>query len=217
MGHGHLLTRLAVAALLIATTATGCSARSDASSPSPTAASSVAGSSPAASAAPGSDADLPLGPAAPAAPVPDVPATRVVALRAQLAQVWGVRIATATGTLRGTGTDAPSGVRFAVTGRTEGAGVRGYTCTATPAKGRFAVATGDAEPAPEVLAAMETALGFLQTCADSAAADPDRATVWVRAVTQQVLHGTPAERRIGGVRFRLDRSGDGLRLAIGAG
>jgi hypothetical protein len=171
----------------------------------------------ASSPAPGSDQDLPL---PSASPVPDsdgVPAARVSALGAELRDVWGVRLTTTGGTLRGTGTDPGSGVRFAIDGRTRGETVQGYACTAAPAAGRFPAPRDFAEGAPDpaILATTETALGFLQTCADSSAADPDRATVWVRAVTQQVLAGTPAERRIGGVRFRLQRDGDGLRLAVG--
>jgi hypothetical protein len=152
------------------------------------------------------------------AAVEGVPAARVAALGAALRDTWGVRLATAGDSVRGTGRDAGSGVRFAVEGRTRGSAVQGYACTTAPAVGRFAAPRGfaEGEPDPAVLAAMETAVGFLQTCADSSAADPDRATVWVRAVTQQVLAGTPAERRIGGVRFRLERSGDGLRLVVGS-
>ena len=211
MGNDHLLIRwlpLVAAAALAA----GCTGASEpAAAPRPSAS---AESTPAA----GSDADLPLDPAPGAAAVEGVPAARVGTLSGQLSSVWGVRLANSGGTLRGTGTDAPSGVRFTVTGRADGARVRGYACTATPARGEFAAPVrvgADSEPDPDVLAAMETALGFLQTCADSAAADPDRATVWVRAVAQQVLRGTPAERRIGGVRFRLERGDGGLRLTVG--
>jgi hypothetical protein len=211
VGNDHLLSRLLPVVAAVALAA-GCT------SPAGPAAGPQSSGSPESTPAAGSDADLPLDPAPSVAPLDGVPAARVGTLRAQLASVWGVRLATgADGTLRGAGTDAPSGVRFAVTGRVDGARVRGYACTATPTSGAFTVPmqSGDAEPDPAVLAAMETAMGFLQTCADSAAADPDRATVWVRAVAQQVLTGEPAERRIGGVRFRLDRAGGGLRLAVG--
>jgi hypothetical protein len=166
----------------------------------------------------GSDADLPLDPAATVAPVEGVPAATVATLREQLSTVWGVPLtARPDGTLRGAGTDAAAGIRFAVTGRAAGDRVRGYACTATPARGAFSVPAQPADDMPDsaVLAAMETATGFLQTCADSAAADPDRATVWVRAVAQQALTGAPAERRIGGVRFRLERADGGLRLSVG--
>jgi hypothetical protein len=211
VGNDHLLRRL----LPLVTTAAlvaGCSSaeRPAADIPSPSA---VQSTPPA-----GSDADLPLDPASSVPAVEGVPAATVATLRAELSSVWGVRLTgPAGGTLRGAGTDAPSGVRFAVTGRADGARVRGYACTATPADGAFSVPTqsGDGEPDPDVLAAMETAMGFLQTCANSAAADPDRATVWVRAVAQQALTGTPAERRIGGARFRLERAGGGLRLSVG--
>jgi hypothetical protein len=140
----------------------------------------------------------------------------VAALTGELASVWGLRIATVGGTVWGSGADPDSGVRFMLEGRTDGTALRGYTCTAAPGNGTFAPPVeGETEPDPATLAAMETALGFLQTCANSSAADPDRATVWVRAATQQVLAGTPAERRIGGVRFRLERSDGGLRIAVG--
>jgi hypothetical protein len=168
---------------------------------------------------PGSDADLPLPTTAPVPPVEGVPAARAEALRAELSSVWGITFTAEADRLRGSGADTASGIRFGVQGRATGSSIRGYACTATPSSGTFAppvVADGDSEPAPEVLAAMETALGFLQTCANSSAADPDRATVWVRAVAQQVLAGTPAQRRIGGVLFRFERSGGGLRLAVGS-
>ena len=214
MGNDHLLTRLLpiAAAALVAALATGCTS-ADRPTAKPRAAAAAATTPPA-----GSDADLPLDPAPSVAPVEDVPAARVGTLREQLSTVWALRLTTTGGALRGTAADAPSGVRLAVAGRVDGARVRGYACTATPANGAFAapLRPGDGEPDPAVLAAMETAMGFLQTCADSAAADPDRATVWVRAVAQQVLAGAPAERRIGGVRFRLERADGGLRLAVGA-
>jgi hypothetical protein len=163
----------------------------------------------------GSDADLPLPAASPVAPVAGVPAARAATLSAQLAAVWGVRVRAAGDSLHGSGADAPTGIRFTVDGRTRGAALRGYTCTSAPGSGSFG-APRSGRPDPAVMAALETALGFLQTCADASAADPDRATVWVRAVAQQALAGTPAARRIGGVRFRLERTGGGLRLTIGS-
>lgn len=209
MGHGHLLSRSVGAALLLAVPLTGCTGgERPAANPVPVASATTP--------PPGSDADLPLPAPAAAAPVEGVPAARVSALAEELASVWGVRVATTGGSVHGSGADPSSGVRFTVVGRPDGAALRGYACTAAPARGRFArPATGDTAPDPATLAGMETALGFLQTCANSSAADPDRATVWVRAVARQVLAGTPAQRRIGGVAFRLERSGGGLRLAVG--
>jgi hypothetical protein len=165
----------------------------------------------------GSDDDLPLPAASSVPPVEGVPAARLSALRDELRSVWGVPLVVDDGTLRGSGADPGTGMRFGIRGsvRTDST-IRGYACTAAPSTGTFPPPAETAEPAPAELAAMETALGFLQTCANSSAADPDRATVWVRAVAQQVLAGTPAERRIGGVRFRLERSGAGLRLAVGS-
>jgi hypothetical protein len=211
VGNDRLLSAAGrvLVALGAAVTLAACSGGGSAETPRTTPSSSAP--------APGSDEDLPLPAASAAAPVENVPAARAATLGAELRDVWGVRLVTADGTLRGTGADPGSGVRFAIEGRTRGDTVRGYACRAEPAAGRFAAPRdfAEGEPDPAVLASMETALGFLQTCANSSAADPDRATVWVRAVTQQVLAGTPAERRIGGVRFRLERSGDGLRLAVG--
>lgn len=219
----HPILSLAVVAALAVPVA-GCTGSprgvAAASSPSPSPAGATSSAPSAAPAAPGSDADLPL-PAAPSVPAVDnVPAARVPALRRELLSVWGVDLRSDAELLGGSGTDTDSGVQFTVLGRTSADGlVRGYACTAAPLEGSFAppaALSGDSEPAPETMAALETALGFLQTCADSSAADPDRATVWVRAVAQQVLAGTPAGRRIDGVRFRLERSGGGLRLAVGS-
>ena len=216
MGNDHLLIRAlpVLAAVVLSAGCTSSSTSGSAATPRPSGSASGE-TTPAA----GSDADLPLDPAPSAAAVEGVPAARVAGLSRELSSVWGVRVTNSGGTLRGAGADAPSGMRFAVDGRTDGAHVRGYACTATPAHGELAVPAqggADAEPDPDVLAAMETALGFLQTCADSAAADPDRATVWVRAVAREALTGTPAERRIGGVRFRLERRDGGLRLTVGS-
>ena len=204
-----LAVAVALAVPLAGCTQDGPAARPTPSAPAPTES----------AVSPGSDADLPLPTTAPVPPVEGVPAARAEALRAELSSVWGITFTAEADRLRGSGADTASGIRFGVQGRATGSSIRGYACTATPSSGTFAppvVADGDSEPAPEVLAAMETALGFLQTCANSSAADPDRATVWVRAVAQQVLAGTPAQRRIGGVLFRFERSGGGLRLAVGS-